>query len=141
MKATSTSPDRLGTVGQNGPSLSLEKFSLTETRPFCSALLLALVISCGGSAVGSVGAALGQGADGRLFVREIPPGQAADKAGLQLDDEITAIDGKPVQSLTQDEVRTALRGDVGTTLTLTVERYGQRRDVKVQRTPLAAEKK
>ena len=98
-------------------------------------------VRCASSPLGSVGAALGQGADGRLFVREIPPGQAADKAGLQLDDEILAIDGKPVQALTQDEVRTALRGDVGTTMTLSVQRYGQKREVKVLRTPLAAEKK
>ena len=141
----STSRDRLGTVGHRGSPLSLEKFSLPETASFSSAwgwlAAAAMVISCASTPVGSIGAALGQGADGRLFVREIPPGQAAEEAGLLLDDEIKAIDGKPVQSLTQDEVRMALRGDVGTTMTLTVERYGQRRDVKVQRTALAAEKK
>ena len=146
MKATSTSPDTLGTVGQRERPLSAENFSQPETWSFFCGLLgpvlsIGIAISCAATPLGSIGAALGQGADGRLFVREIPPGQAADKAGLQLDDEIKAIDGKPVVALTQDEVRLALRGDVGTTMTLTVERYGQKRDVKVLRTPLEKEKK
>lgn len=118
----------------------MKKYTLPETLAF---LLIWGVFgaACASGPIGSIGAVLGQGSDGRVFVREIPPGQGADKAGLELDDEIVAIDGKPVQSLTLDEVRTALRGDVGTTMTLTVERYGKRRDVKVERSSLAAEKK
>lgn len=67
-------------------------------------------------------------------------GQGADRAGLEVGDEILAIDGRAVQEMSQEEIRRAVRGDVGTTLLLTVERGGQRRDVKVERSPLLADK-
>lgn len=108
------------------------------------ALALAIVsgvVGCGSPAPGTIGAALGQKADRRLFVRSIPPGQGADRAGLALDDEILAIDGKDVRSMTQDDVRRAVRGDVGSSMTLTILRGGQKREVKVVRTPLLAEGK
>jgi C-terminal processing protease CtpA/Prc len=106
-----------------------------------SVLLLAFLIgACASSAPGTIGALLGKRTDGRLFVRGIPPGQGADRAGLEIDDEIVAIDGQSVKDMTQDDVRKAVRGTVGSTLTLTVERGGQRRDVKVQRSPILADK-
>ncbi|MDB4944004.1 MAG: hypothetical protein JWP97_3538 [Labilithrix sp.] len=69
-------------------------------------------------------------------MRSIPPGQGADRAGLELDDEILAIDGKPVAQMSQDDVRRAVRGDVGSVMTVRVDRGGLRREVRVQRTPL-----
>ena len=104
-------------------------------------LLFAFVIAaCASGAPGTIGALLGQRSDGRLFVRGVPSGQGADLAGLEVDDEIVAIDGRPVKEMTQEEVRRAVRGDVGSKLTLTVERAGQRRDVKVVRSPILADK-
>jgi hypothetical protein len=104
-------------------------------------LLFAFVITaCASAAPGTIGALLGQRTDGRLFVRGVPPGQGADRAGLEIEDEIVAIDGRPVKEMTQEDVRRAVRGDVGSTLTLTVERAGQRRDVKVERSPSLADK-
>jgi len=71
----------------------------------------------------------------------MPPGQGAERAGLEIDDEIVMIDGKDVRAMSQDEVRRAVRGDVGSTLTVTILRNGEKRDVKVTRTPLLADKK
>jgi carboxyl-terminal processing protease len=106
-----------------------------------SIVLLAFVIgACGSTAPGTIGALLGKRTDGRLFVRGVPPGQGADRAGLEIDDEILAIDGHPVGEMTQEDVRKAVRGNVGSTLTLTVQRGGQKRDVKVQRSPILADK-
>lgn len=103
--------------------------------------LFAFVIAaCASGAPGTIGALLGQRSDGRLFVRGVPPGQGADRAGLEIEDEIVAIDGRPVKEMSQEEVRRAVRGDVGSILTVTVERAGQRRDVKVERSPILADK-
>ena len=97
------------------------------------------VAGCGSSAPGTIGAALGQRTDQRLFVRSLPPDQGADRAGLQVDDEILLIDGKDVKTMTPEEVRKAVRGDVGSTLTVTILRGTDKREVKIVRTPLLAE--
>lgn len=97
-------------------------------------------IGCASAAPGTIGALLGKSTDGRLFVRGVPPGQGADRAGLAVEDEIVAIDGHLVKEMSPDDVRRAVRGDVGSTLVLTVERAGQRREVKVARSPILAEK-
>lgn len=104
-------------------------------------LLFAFVIAaCASGAPGTIGALLGQRSDGRLFVRGVPPGEGADRAGLEIEDEILAIDGRPVKEMSQEEVRRAVRGDVGSKLTVTVERAGQRRDVVIERSPILAGK-
>jgi carboxyl-terminal processing protease len=104
-------------------------------------LLFAFVITaCASSVPGTIGALLGKTTEGRLFVRGIPPGQGADRAGLEIDDEILAIDGQSVKEMSQDDVRKAVRGNVGSTITLTVDRGGRKRDVKVQRSPILADK-
>lgn len=103
-------------------------------------LLFAFVIgACASAAPGTIGALLGKRTDGRLFVRGVPPGQGADRAGLELDDEIVAIDGRNAKELSPDEVRRAVRGNAGSTLRITVERGGQRRDVEVRRSPILAD--
>jgi C-terminal processing protease CtpA/Prc len=68
----------------------------------------------------------------------MPPGQGADRAGLALDDEILLIDGKDVRAMSQEDIRRAVRGDVGSTMVLTVLRGTDRREIKVVRTPLLA---
>jgi C-terminal processing protease CtpA/Prc len=96
---------------------------------------------CASAAPGTIGAALGQSTDHRLFVRSLPPGQGAERAGLAIDDEILLIDGKDVRAMSQDDVRKAVRGDVGSAMTLTVLRGTDKREVKVVRTPLLAQGK
>jgi hypothetical protein len=109
--------------------------------PLARALVLGLVLGalcagCGSSAPGTIGAALGQTHDHRLYVRSLPPGQGAEKAGLVLDDEIVEIDGKAVSVMSPEEVRRAVRGDVGTTMVLKIRREGAEKEVKVTRSPL-----
>jgi carboxyl-terminal processing protease len=100
-------------------------------------LALAIVAACGGSTTGSIGAQLGHRDDGRLFVREAPPEMTGAKAGLEPGDEILAIDGRDVGALSDEEIRNALRGRVGTRVRLTVKRDGAKRDVEVERGPFA----
>jgi carboxyl-terminal processing protease len=68
----------------------------------------------------------------------MPPGEGAERAGLAIDDEILAIDGKDVRAMTEEEVRRAVRGDVGSTIVVTIRRGQETREVKVVRTPLLA---
>ena len=63
----------------------------------------------------------------------------SSKAGLEIDDEILAVDGHSVREMSQDDVRRALRGEVGSTMVLSVERGSVKRDVKVLRSPILAE--
>lgn len=71
----------------------------------------------------------------------MPPGQGAERAGLAVDDEILLIDGKDVRAMSQEDVRRAVRGDVGSKMVLTVLRGTEKREVEVVRTPLLAEGK
>ena len=80
-------------------------------------------------------------ADGHLYVRSMPPEQGAAQAGLRIDDEIVALDGKDVKAMSDDDVRRAVRGDVGSNLVVTIVRDGQRQDVTVKRSKLLKDKK
>jgi C-terminal processing protease CtpA/Prc len=107
----------------------------------CLFCVLVGTAGCGSGAPGTIGAALGQTRERRLFVRSLPPGQGAAQAGLELDDEILSIDGTGVGAMSQDDVRRAVRGPVGSTMVLKVRRTGptgasEEREVKVVRTPL-----
>ncbi len=84
-------------------------------------------------ATGSIGAVLAKRTDGRVFVREVPSDMTGGKAGLEVDDEILAIEGRPVAEMAPEEIRKGLRGDLGSFVTLSVSRAGLRRDVKVER--------
>lgn len=52
------------------------------------------------------------------------PGTPAERAGLLTGDRIVEIDGRPTHGLTQEEALRALRGAAGSTVRLTVERFG-----------------
>jgi carboxyl-terminal processing protease len=99
-----------------------------------AAIAVASDLGCGG-ATGSIGAQLGRRDDGRLFVRELPPDMTGAKAGLEIGDEVVAIEGRDVRQLGPDEIRNALRGPVGTRVTLTLRKDGLTRDVGVARGP------
>lgn len=84
-----------------------------------------------------MGAVLGKNnQDGRLYVREVPADMGAAKVGIQAGDEVTAIDGKAVSSMTPDEVHAALAGAVGSKVKLTVVRDGQALTFEIERGPL-----
>jgi membrane-associated protease RseP (regulator of RpoE activity) len=68
----------------------------------------------------------------------VPERSPAAKAGLKPGDTIVAIGGKPVDPTRYDSwtiVTDAIRGNPGHTISLTIERHGQRRQVSV--TPIA----
>ncbi len=63
---------------------------------------------------------------------DVTKGSPADAAGLHADDVITAVDGKPVQSLKLYALRERLRNDApGTTVTLAVQHDATTRTVKL----------
>jgi C-terminal processing protease CtpA/Prc len=91
--------------------------------------LVSLAISLGACEAprGTIGAVIAQdGQTGRLFVRDVPAGLAADRAGLQRGDEILLIDGLDARSMTSKEIHAALSGDVDATVKLTLARGDQR---------------
>jgi C-terminal processing protease CtpA/Prc len=75
-------------------------------------------------------------ADGRVFVRDVPPDMAAAKAGVHVGDEVLAVDGAPVRSMSPDDVHRAVAGAVGSRVKLTVQRNNQTLTVVIERGPL-----
>lgn len=59
-----------------------------------------------------------------ILVENVIPDGPADKAGIEQDDLITAIDGKPTKGLTVQQASAKLRGKEGTRVSITVERDG-----------------
>ncbi len=59
-----------------------------------------------------------------ILVENIVPDGPADKAGVQQDDLITAIDGKSTKGLTVQQASSKLRGKEGTSVSLTLVRDG-----------------
>jgi carboxyl-terminal processing protease len=97
-------------------------------------LAVAVAAGCAGAQAGSVGAVLGRDNDSHaVYVRDVPPGLAAEKAGLLPGDEILMIDGIYVRDLSSKELRARLRGDVGSTVELTVVRGNEVRQLRVRR--------
>ncbi len=82
-----------------------------------------------------MGAVLGQTGDGRIYLREVPPGLAADKAGLKPGDEILLVDGRDVRPLSEKQLNQALTGEVGAPLKLTVVRGDEVLRVTLRLTP------
>jgi carboxyl-terminal processing protease len=60
----------------------------------------------------------------QILVENVIPDGPADKAGVQQDDLITAIDGVPTKGMTVQQASTKLRGKEGTSVSLTVSRDG-----------------
>jgi C-terminal processing protease CtpA/Prc len=100
-------------------------------------MCVALVVGCA-AATGSVGAMLGKDDhNGRLFVREVPPGMAAASAGLRDGDEVISIDDVPVGDMSPGDVHQRLEGKVGTKVVLVISRDGTTQRIEVVRGPLA----
>lgn len=86
-----------------------------------------------------VGLWVRQGFDGVLLVGSVQSGSPAEAAGLQAGDELVAVAGAPVVGRTTAEVVSALRGDPGTTVAVTVRRAGGDEAVTLTRATLAAD--
>ena len=84
---------------------------------------------------GTVGAVIAQEPDtGRLFLRDVPPGLAASRAGLKPGDEVLLIDGVDVRAMDAKQIHAVLTGDVDTPVKLTLVRGDQILRVTVKRT-------
>lgn len=98
-------------------------------------LALAGGVACSSSWPGGIQAVLARRGEGPLRVVDVPPGSAADRAGLREGDEIVSVDDESVEgSATRDTV-TRLRGEVGSTVSLGVLRDGRRVVIRVERGP------
>jgi C-terminal processing protease CtpA/Prc len=91
-----------------------------------SLLLVSVALACGGGGggqpTGGIHAKLGYSEGGGLRVVQVPPGGAADLAGLQIDDVIIAINGTSTRELEYPTIVERLRGPVGSTVQLDVFR-------------------
>lgn len=95
-----------------------------------------LVLGCGGggSGLGSVGAVFGRDNETNdLYVREVPRGLGADRAGLRPGDQVMMIDGWYVKDLGAREISERLRGEPGSTVAITVVRGAEVRHLRVTR--------
>ncbi len=98
-------------------------------RPAMVWIVASLVLAgCGGGSrgqpTGGIHARLAYSEGGGLRVIDAPPGGAASLAGLQADDVILSINGKPVRERTYQEIVEHLRGPVGSSVQLDVFRKG-----------------
>lgn len=90
---------------------------------FALVVMIVVLGACATQRPGSIGAILSRDNDsGALYVRDLVPGLAAEKAGLEPGDEIVMIDGRYVREMQAVRVREMLRGEVGTFVRLTVVR-------------------
>jgi hypothetical protein len=107
-------------------------------RRLCCMLIAAAVPACGGAAAtGSVGAVFVRDNDTHaLHVRDAPSGMAAREAGILPGDEILMVDGRYVRDLRSDQIRSALRGAIGSHVELTIVRGDEVRHVRVKRTEM-----
>lgn len=70
--------------------------------------------------------------DNRTMVTMIINGYEAQKGGLQIGDEILAIDGVELAKLTREESSQLMKGQVGTPVMLTIKRYGAAKPLTLQ---------
>ncbi len=81
---------------------------------------------------GGVGAVI-RPRDGRAMIVEAYEGFPAYKAGLLPGDLIIEINGQDTRGLDEDQVRTLLQGQPGSTVDLVVKRDGQQREKSLER--------
>jgi len=78
----------------------------------------------------------GQGT--RIRVAQVAAGGPADKAGVEVGDELHAVDGRTVAGLDAAQAAAALRGRTGTTVTLSLSRGSDVRTIELTRAVVAS---
>lgn len=97
-----------------------------------------LLACAAGSEIGSIGAVLGRDEESNeLFVREVSS-SAPGEPGLMVGDEIVMVDGVFVRGLSKNDLRLAMRGQVGSTVRVTVVRGAQVEHLTIKRTAIKA---
>lgn len=71
--------------------------------------------------------------DGNIVIMKTLPASPAEKAGLQTGDSIKKINGQAVDTLTINQVLNLIRGQAGTSVTLTIQRSSQTLEVTLVR--------
>jgi carboxyl-terminal processing protease len=80
--------------------------------------------------VGGIGVMMSAG-NGVLKVDRVIPGSPAEKAGVKAGDQITKIDGVDVSGMTFQEAGSKIRGEPGTSVTITVVHAGSTTPVDI----------
>lgn len=79
---------------------------------------------------GGIGTAMGK-FDGRNVVLMAFDGSPAAEGGVKIGDEIIAIDGIDITDKSTDEINTLLKGQIGTGLSITVQRLSSKKPIKI----------
>ena len=74
-----------------------------------------------------------------IHIAYVMSGSPAEKAGVRVGDVIVAVDGQSIAGLYYEDAVDLVKGDIGTTVTLTVERDGSKMNIPVVRNTYAAE--
>ncbi len=89
---------------------------------------MTVYVNTAGTAIAS-GFQIGKADDGNILLTEIKPGLAADKQGLRVGDEITAINGASVKEKGYEDIANKMLGKQDTHVTFTVLRDGKEFDI------------
>ncbi len=81
---------------------------------------------------GGIGALIHQ-QDDKVYISEPYKDLPADKAGLRAGDHILAVNGESTEGKNNSDVSSAMRGQAGTQVTLTIERDGKKMDFTMTR--------
>jgi carboxyl-terminal processing protease len=87
----------------------------------------------GNEKIGGIGAVVSFDGAGEAHVDRVLDGGAAARAGIKAGDAIVAIDGKSVHDIGGTGLRDALRGKVGTSVRVEIERAGVRSEYALVR--------
>lgn len=107
------------------------------TQYFSAAEAQELRDDLSGNIGGGIGAELGKRNDRVTVIRPLVDSPAA-RAGIQAGDVIIGINGKSVDKQSVDEVVKKVRGEIGTTVKLAIERDGEPQEVTVTREKIVA---
>lgn len=107
------------------------------TRYFTAKEAEALQNDLAGNIGGGIGAELGKRNDRVTVIRPLENSPAA-RAGVQAGDVILGINGEAVGTQTVDDVVKKVRGEIGTTVKLAVERDGEAKEITVTREEIVA---
>lgn len=70
-----------------------------------------------------------------VLIERVASNGPSARSGLRIGDELIAIDDVPVSSMTEQDLRQRLPGEVGSTVRLRIRRDGAEREVTVERAP------
>lgn len=90
-----------------------------------------------GNIGGGIGAEIGS-KDGKVTIIMTLPGTPAAKSGLLPGDTITAVDGKSTSGWSVSDTVNKIRGSVGTTIKLTIQRGVDTKDFSIKRETITA---